>query len=325
MGNHDENYDVTADSLSDESFEKEFGPATYSFNQGKVHFIILDDILYPDPRDEDGYWGGFTAKQIAFLKNDLQWVPKDHLIILSFHIPISENEGDDSFRDEDRIQLFQILKDYPYTLSLSAHTHFQSQDFFSDEQGWLQEKPHHHFNVGASCGDWYSGILNENGVPVSTMRDGTPKGYVFMTFRGNQYSARYKTAGMQEDYQFRIFAPRVVRQNESTSSGIYANFFMGSRKDNVVYRVDDGKWLPMQYVHDYDPSYLHMLHEWDFADTLPAGRRPSNPERCFHLWRGYVPVDLPVGEHIIEVKGTDLYGQTFTQKSSYRVAATNNP
>ncbi|HEX3006059.1 MAG TPA: calcineurin-like phosphoesterase family protein [Bacteroidales bacterium] len=322
-GNHDMNYDVKADSLADESFEKEFGPATYSFNQGKVHFIILDDILYPDPRDGKGYWGGFTSKQLTFLKNDLQWVPKDHLVVLSFHIPITEEEGDDSFRDEDRIQLFQLLKDFPHTLSLSAHTHFQYQDFFSADRGWLQKQPHHHFNVGATCGDWYSGILDEKGIPISDMRDGTPKGYVFMTFRGNQYSARYKAAGKPDDFQFRIFAPRVVKQNASTSAKIYANFFMGRSADSVFYRIDDNGWLPMKYTHDYDPSFLHLLHEWDFAETLPEGRRPSNPERCFHLWRGDIRVNLPAGEHIIEVKVTDMFGQTFSQKASYRIAAPN--
>lgn len=323
MGNHDMNYDVKADSLSDEAFEKEFGPASYSFNQGKVHFIILDDILYPDPRDGKGYWGGFTPKQFTFLKNDLQWVPKDHLIVLSFHIPISENEGDGSFRDEDRLQLFQILKDYPYTLSLSAHTHFQSQDFFAQADGWPQQKPHHHFNVGASCGDWYSGTLNANGVPVSTMRDGTPKGYVYMTFKGNQYSARYKVAGKPDDYQFEIYAPKVVKQNESTSARIFANFFMGSTTDSVFYRIDNEKWLPMLYTHDYDPSFLRQLLEWDNAEELPGGRRPSNPERCFHLWRGNILTKLPAGNHVIEVKGTDMYGQTFTQKSSYRIVGKN--
>jgi len=57
IGNHDINFDLEHDSLTDETFETHFGPATYSFNHGKVHFIIIDDILYPDPRDGRGYWG----------------------------------------------------------------------------------------------------------------------------------------------------------------------------------------------------------------------------------------------------------------------------
>src|SRR5690606_17050644 len=42
MGNHDMNYEAKHDSLSDETFERNFGPANYSFNYGDVHFIILD-------------------------------------------------------------------------------------------------------------------------------------------------------------------------------------------------------------------------------------------------------------------------------------------
>ncbi len=106
MGNHDMNYDGEADHLADETFETHFGPANFSFNHGQVHFIVLDDILYPDPRDGRGYWGGFREDQLQFIENDLQFVPKDHLVVLAFHIPISEPDGGDSFRDEDRNRLF---------------------------------------------------------------------------------------------------------------------------------------------------------------------------------------------------------------------------
>ena len=34
MGNHDMNFDVMADSLADETYEANFGPANYSFNYG---------------------------------------------------------------------------------------------------------------------------------------------------------------------------------------------------------------------------------------------------------------------------------------------------
>lgn len=320
MGNHDENYDVKADSLSDETFERNFGPATYAFNHGKAHFIILDDILYPDPRDGKGYWGGFRSDQLEFIKNDLSLVPKDRLVIMAFHIPISEIEGGDPFNDEDRMKLFELLKEYPYTLTLSAHTHFQSQDFFAAAEGWLQQNRHHHFNVGATCGDWYSGRLDANGVPVSTMRDGTPKGYAFLNINANQYTIDYKVAGQPADCQIGIFAPKVVEQNRSTSASIYANYYMGSAYDTIFCRIDNGPWKAMQRVADYDPAYLHLLHEWDYAETLPDGRRPSNPVFCNHLWRTGIPTRLPVGEHVIEIKVTDMFGRSLTQQSKYRIA-----
>ncbi|MBN2613350.1 MAG: calcineurin-like phosphoesterase family protein [Bacteroidales bacterium] len=319
MGNHDENYDVTSDSLSDESFENHFGPATYAFNHGKVHIIVLDDVLYPDPRDNSGYFGGFRNDQFEFLINDLKYVPKDYLVLLAFHIPISEREGPGAFRIPDRERLFLILKDFPYTLSLSAHTHFQSQDFFSLTDGWLQEKPHHHFNVGASCGDWYSGPMGPDGVPVSTMRDGTPKGYVYMNFSGNKYTFDYKVAGKPADYQFEIYLPKVVKANVPTSANIVANFFIGTKSDSVFYRVDDGNWFPMRYYENYDPSYLKILFDYDFAEELPDGRRPSNPDFCNHLWYARVPTKLNPGLHQIEVRAIDMFGREHRQKKPYRL------
>lgn len=319
MGNHDMNFDVSSDSLSDESFEQHFGPSTYAFNHGKVHFIILDNILYPDPRDNKGYWGGFRPDQLEFLRNDLKFVPKDHLVVLAFHIPISEREGWNSFRAPDREQLFQILKDFPFTLSLSAHTHFQSQDYFTLADGWLQQKPHHHFNVGASCGDWYSGMPDQNGVPVSTMRDGTPKGYVYLNFTGNQYTFDYKVAGQPADYQLSIYHPKVVRSNQSTSAQIVANFFIGTKTDSLFYRVNEGNWVAMQYMESFDPMYMKMLFDYDFAEEPLPGRRPSNPDLCNHLWFARVPVKLEPGTYELEIKAIDMFGREHRQKTQYRV------
>lgn len=323
MGNHDMNFDATTDKWSDETYEAHFGPANYAFNYGKVHFIVLDDILYPDPRGLTQYWGGFREDQIAFIENDLKFVPKDYLIVLAFHIPLSEPEND-SFRDYDRDRLFSLLKDYPNTLSLSAHTHIQKQDFFAKKEGWLREKPHHEYNVGTTSGDWYSGQLNELGVPVSTMRDGTPKGYAFIHFKGNTYTVDYKVAGKPKEYQMEIFAPKVVAKGKRTKSGIYANFFMGNAQDKVVFRIDDGEWQSMTHVEEYDPSYASLVNQWDTSEKLLPGKRGSNPIISNHLWRGNIPTKLNVGEHTIEVKAKDMFGNEFTQKSSYRIEESLN-
>lgn len=320
LGNHDLNFDAKADNLSDETFEAHFGPANYAFNYGKVHFIVLDDILYPDPRDHQGYWGGFTEQQLKFIENDLKVVPKDHLIVMAFHIPLSELESnDDSFRDEDRQKLFELLKDFPNTLSLSAHTHMQRQDFFDKKEGWLQEKPHHHYNIGTTSGDWYSGKLDQKGIPIAVMRDGTPKGYAFIHFSGNQYSVDYKVAGEPDNYQMKVFAPKVVAKGKHTESGIFANFFMGSKNDKVVYRVDQGEWKDMVYMQVQDPSYVELVYEWDLSEVLMPGKRSSDPEISMHVWRGEIPSNLDLGTHSIDIKATDMFGKVHTAKSSYRI------
>src|SRR5690606_22310075 len=243
------------DRLSDETYEAHFGPANYAFNYGKVHFLILDDVLYPDPRDGRGYWGGFREDQLEFVKNDLKFVPKDHLVVVAFHIPISEPDGD-PFRDGDTARLFGHLKDHHHTLSLSAHTHLQRHDFMGGEYGWKQKEVHHHYNVGTTSGDWYSGTLDEKGIPHSTMRDGTPKGYAFIHFDGNGYTIDYKVAGRSKDYRMQLFAPKVVAKGRGTSAGIYANYFLGGEKDSLAYRVDGGAWRAMRRVEQADPNYL---------------------------------------------------------------------
>lgn len=322
MGNHDMNYDATTDSLADETYEVNFGPANYSFNYGNAHFIVLDDILYPDPRDDQGYWGGFRKDQLDFVENSLKFVDKNKLIVLAFHIPLlSEgNLPNGPFRMEDRQRLFDILKEYPNTLSMSAHTHLQRHNFYGKEDGWHQEKPHHEYNAGTTSGDWYSGEFNEQGVPASTMRDGTPKGYAFLTIDNNQYKIDYKVAGKPKEYQIEIFSPKVVAQGRNTSAGIYANFFMGTKGDKVEYRINDGEWAPMSFVEDIDPAYVSQLYKWDLTEKLMRGRRPSNAVESTHLWRANIPArTLPVGSHKIEVKATDMFGNVFTEVKDFDV------
>lgn len=321
MGNHDMNYDAPVDSLSDETFEAHFGPNNYAFNYGKVHFIVLDDILYPDPRDGKGYWGGFRKNQLDFVKNNLKFVSPDRLIVVALHIPLEDKEGGEAaFRQEDRRQLYDLLKDYPDVLVLSAHTHIQYNAFTGKNEGLDRQKPIHEYNVGATCGDWYSGIFNEKTLPVTTMRDGTPQGYAFLNIKDNQYTLDYKVAGKPDDYRMAIYNPKVLPyKTPSSSYKVYANVFMATENDVVEYRIDDGKWNKMTHVHQPDPAYSRYVQDWDYIETLVPGRRPSEPVNCSHLWSGRLPVNLPIGEHRIEVRTTDMFGRTFVLESVYRI------
>ncbi len=318
MGNHDQNFDVEDDKLTDETFEAHFGPATYAFNYGKAHFVVLENILYPDPRDAQGYWGGLRPDQIQFLENNLKTVPKDRLVVVFMHIPIFEELGD-SYRDADREKFLELLTPFENSVSLSAHTHYMKQTFWGKEAGFNKEKPHHHFNIGTPSGDWYSGSMDERGVPTSTMRDGSPNGYVFLDFEGTDYKARYKPAGKSAEYQMEIFAPKVVAKDKRTRATIVANVFVGTADDEVRYRINDGEWETMTNMEGLDPTYMLQVLEWDTSETLMEGRRPSNPFPTDHLYRAPVPTNLPVGEHTIEVEATDMFGQKHTGKRTLRV------
>jgi len=316
MGNHDMNYDAPSDALSDETFERNFGSANYAFNYGNAHFIILDNILYPDPRDGKSYWGGYREDQLLFLANDLKYVPKDKLIVLSQHIHMKDEPG---YRAEDRQRIFDLLKDFDNVLIMSAHTHLQDQIEYTQEQGWMGKKPLHEYNAGTTSGDWYSGKTDAAGLPDATMRDGTPQGYIFLNINGNSYDADYKVAGKNSDYQMNIYAPKVVPYKGRTTAQIVVNFFMGSKNDVVEYRINNGPWQKMRYTETVDPTYLSKLFEWDMTDRLLPGRRPSNAVNSTHLWSGPLKLDLPPGEHTIEVKATDRYGKSHFGKRKYSI------
>ena len=317
MGNHDMNQDVKEDSLSDETFEMNFGPANYSMNYGNTHFIILDDILFPDPRDGKGYLGGLREDQFDFLENDLKLVDPSKLVVVAFHIPLQDETGA-AFRRKDRQRIFDLLEKYPHCLLTSAHTHYQEQIFYTKKNGWNGAAPLHEYNVGTTSGDWYSGKL-VNGAPDRTMRDGTPAGYAVLNIKGDGYDLAYHPVGAHKDLQIGIYAPKIVPKDKNSSALIYANFFMGGEKDQVLYRVDQGKWQPMSYVATIDPNYFKTLIEWDNSDQLIEGRRPSNPTRSTHLWNAPVPAKLSQGNHTIEVKATDMFGNNFTNKRGYEV------
>ncbi len=322
MGNHDMNFDVKEDHLSDETFEANFGPANYAFNYGNAHFIVLDDILYPDPRDGNGYWGGLRQDQLDFVENNLKHVPHDKLVVIALHIPLYDEDfdPDGTFRKADRARLFSLLKDYPHTLSLSAHTHLQRQFLHDADNGWLRDEPHHEYNVGTTSGDWYSGEHNDQGIPVSTMRDGTRKGYAFLQVNGNAYQLDYKVAGEPATHQIGVFAPKVVAKGRGRAAAIYANFYMGHEHDTVQYRIDDGEWQAMTFTPVPDPAYVYAVGRYDLLDTLLTGRRPSNPQPSSHLWQAPLPATLEVGEHTIEVRATDRFGRTHTGTRTYRIA-----
>lgn len=307
MGNHDMNYDVVSDSLSDESFELNFGPNNYSFNYGNAHFIILDNIIYPNPRSGKGYLGGFRKDQLDFVENDLKHVPKDKLVVLAFHIPLV-HKNSDIFRNEDRQRLFDILKDFPNTVSLSAHTHYQQQNFYGKAEGWHQDTPHHEYNVGTTSGDWYSGQVNQQGVPASMMRDGTPKGYAILNVKNNSYTFDYKVAGQDKSYQINLVGPDTVGTKHAKRYKIYANFFMGRTDDVMEYRIDGKAWKSMNRVDIPDPSYQYKVLKYDNASAFIDGRRPSNAVNSTHLWEMKLPV-LKAGTHQVEVRVKDMYAK----------------
>ncbi len=334
LGNHDINYMAPTDELSDETFERVFGPATYAFVYGDVHFIVLDDVIHESVAGSRKYVGGLRPDQFEFVSNYLDLVPKNHLIVLAMHIPLVQHG--ESFRQSDQKKLFDLLKDFPHTLSISAHTHVHDHKFFhQDSTDWQQAKPHHHFNVGTTSGSWWNGMRNEVDVPHTMMRDGTPNGYSFITFNGTEYIIDWKVAGSPADHQMNIHLPRGIVADKLDTVLLTVNFFNGSEQSKLEYRVKGiSEWKQMEKVEKYDPYYLKIDQRWKQfekidlkskweetfePDVTPPGSPMPAPRISTHLWETNLGSNFPAGRHVIEVRAKDRYGRVFTNYSSIRV------
>ena len=322
QGNHDMNFMSPDDAHADETFESVYGPSTYAFQYGPVHFVVLDDVVwkgFTGYRKRDGfpitrnYEGGLRDDQLEFLRNYVATVPTDELIVLSMHIPL---EGNGIHRVPQKDRLFEILANHLHTFSMSGHTHYQKHWFFHLPGGG----EHHHFNVGTASGSWYCGAPDEVGIPHTTMRDGTPNGYSIVTFDGTDYSIRFKASRWSGDYQMNIHALDRVAVEESTDSvEVLVNVFAGSEKSIVEMRIGKStQWVPLERVERKDPFYL-WLKALEEEDRPVAWRNLPKAEVSSHLWAGELPADLAKGTYLIEIQTTDMFGQKYQGRRPLRV------
>lgn len=314
-GNHDINFDSVDNTHSNETWQSVYGPQYYSYDYGKAHFVALNDVLWDGSEDQGRgkgkYTGGIDERQMEWLKNDLALVPKDCLVILMMHIPLTGVE--------QRREIYALLKDFPYNMSISGHTHYQDHRFVTADDGWQQEKPHHHaVNVTVS-GSWWGGATDEWGIPHTQMRDGAPNGYSVMRIDGTRYTLEFKAARRPAGQQMSIFSPEEIAMADAPDTSVYANVFAGSDRSTVEMRFGGaGAWAPMARVREEDPYYM-AIKALEKGENPPNGRKLPEAIKSPHLWKAPLPALPPAGTHVIEVRTTDMFGQVYTDSRTIRV------
>ena len=323
-GNHDMDIDAKDDADALQTFRHHFGPDTFAWEETRATFVLLDDVIHR-PGAKPAYVGGFRDDQFAFLEAYLPTVPTDRLLVVGVHIPLFEPAGKDTFRDADRERLFALLRDFPHVLLLSAHNHTQQHWFHDAGTGWHGTQPLHEYNVGANCGAFWSGLQDADGIPDSTMADGTPNGYATLKVsRDGRYALAWHPARLRDDdpastSAMALHAPKVLREGAYPAWGVYANVFMGQADTRVEYRVDGGAWQVMKRVEQPDPRLLQENVADDQADRLRGYDRSPEATASPHLWRGALPTDLAAGEHRVEVRAVHADGPSATASTSYRL------
>ncbi len=302
-GNHDLSYKSTDIKERHKEFSRTYGPDYYSFNYGQTHFIILNNISYEGwnttANTKGSYFGGLDVEQVEWLKTDLSYVPDSHLIVVNTHIPFREE-----YHDVDGIKkLNTLLNGRQNLLALSGHLH-AVQTYFNDSTTyWTGKAKYESVVCGATCGSWWTGPNDEEGIPLATCTDGSPKGYFLIEFEGADYNYKFIPLNQKDEFQIRL----TLTEDSLAQKVLVANWFIGKPHEQVSLRIDNGEFFKMINYTGKDPFMQSSIHQRINKD----GWTPGVAE-CKHLWKTFLPESLECGVHRIEVKAISEDQKEFT-------------
>ena len=301
-GNHDRDFNATKVEQSN-LFNMHFGPDTYAFFRNEVLFITLNSIK---PIGKYGYEGVYTKDQLRFLRSMVLKVSKDYPIVISQHIPFVGMKNKD--------EVLQILNDYSKVLFLSGHTHTVFQNYINTPAG----NTIHELTVGAVSGNWWTGQKSWEGIPLSLMQCGTPRGYFEIDFKKGSYKLKYKGVDLPEEKQLSIWSGEYNGEPTSflsKSNEFYVNFFSGSNRTSVAMKFQE---YPLQYldkVQKMDP-FVAFIRRSQSEQKSPDGHSRRSPylrKPSRHLWKGKLPENLEPGIYKVDILVQDPKIKDFQQ------------
>lgn len=314
MENHDNDYKAYSDWEASLKFTNEIAPTYYSFNIGKVHFIVLDNI---DCSNYDGttsrnYKGHVSSEQLNWLRKDLSYVDKLTPIMIMKHIHVFYPNSTTSFtigHDEENTKaLFHILDGYK-TRFITGHTHTM-HNVTPDDAITGKYNIYEH-NAGAVCGSWWwSGHLTPG---IHLGPDGSPGGYGIWQFSESDVKYAYKATSYPESYQFRTYDLNSVSfsmadipncppsiQGEfkkyteafpkNNNNEVLINIWNWSKNSTLKVVDEHGKELDYTQVTTYDPLHISAL-------TIPRFNNAN-----ITSVPNFISVPLP---HFFKVKAAD--------------------
>lgn len=271
LGNHDMDYRMGGDETSDKTFQEHYGPTYYSFNRGKAHYVVLDDVRYlGTERNYDGY---ISQQQLDWLAKDLKFVSKDALLIINLHIPVHNAV-------KNNADFYAVLQGFTNVHIMSGHTHY-NRNVITDN---IFEHNH-----GAVCGAWWTGPICE---------DGTPRGYGVYEVNGTELKWFYQPTGLDKKEQIHIYVDDLTNQKR-----LIANVWNWDPKWKVEYFLDEKSMGLLEQQKGYDPLSVSLYK----GDTLPKGRTFPEPSKTDHLFVAHFEPSVKV----VRVVATDRFGEKY--------------
>lgn len=338
IGNHDYDYKAVNDFDAESKYINYIAPVYYSFNIGKIHYVVLDDI---DCDSYDGttsrnYEKRISPEQLSWLAKDLSYVDKSTPLVVVMHAQLFYPSESDGFKVDHDVtntaQFLNLLKGYKVNI-VTGHTHMNFN--VTPESPVTQGQEIYEHNTGAICASWWwSGYLTP-GVHVSL--DGTPGGYAVWDVSGTNIQWIYKATGASEDYQFRSYDLNKVHFSladvplmpsyisatvkkkyqqyvdaypENTDNEVLINIWNWNPRWTLTVTDEKGNNLTPAAVWAYDPLHIAAVSVKRFNSSSLSSTPNFITEKFPHFFKvkaGDADTDLT-----ITVK--DEFGHTWTEQ-----------
>ncbi|MBR0394342.1 MAG: calcineurin-like phosphoesterase C-terminal domain-containing protein, partial [Alistipes sp.] len=349
MGNHDNDgatpHGEDTDFLAAAKYRKAFGPTYYSFNLGKIHYVILDNIIYHNEPKSNAKKGkgivgarnhsqALTREQLDWLAKDLASVDKNTPVIFAVHSPIfryaNYMDGEISIRlpEEQQKEFVNLIKDFKTVHVLSGHTHrnrccYGYRDQSKPEIANVTE----HTVVAASGARWHTSAFGGPQIGVT----GDPAGCKILPIDGTDIKWYFKATEHDRSKQFQTYDMNEVRKyfNENGEIRVFLDHFPKRtdygkfEEDNAVmihvwdWATDwtisvkeNGKELDVNRKKAESPQYMVTYDVpkrlWMFDLNTESSKKRSNHPHMFH-------VTTSAPDSTLEISVTDSFGNVYTE------------
>lgn len=336
MGNHDNDFQTRSDYDAAVKYVDQICPTYYSFNIGKVHYVVMDDI---DCSSYDGstsrnYVKSLSAEQLDWLAKDLSHVDKTTPVVVAMHAQVFYPTTSGFKIDHDPVntlRLFDILDGYTVRF-VTGHTHKLFN--VTPDAPIVDGHNFREYNSGSVCASWWwSGNLTP-GIHIGT--DGTPGGYGIWDVTGTDFQCLYKSTGWPEEYQFRSYdlnnvhfsmadvplMPSDISASVKNAYMQYVNAYPQNNDNEVLINIwnwnsdwtlsvvdENRKTLPYTEVWAYDPLHIAALSVKRFNNAKLTQTPSFITDKFTHFFK--VKADDADTDLVITVK--DEFGNEWTE------------
>lgn len=336
MGNHDNDFQTRSDYDAAVKYVDQICPTYYSFNIGKVHYVVMDDIDCSsyDGTESRNYVKSLSAEQLDWLAKDLSHVDKTTPVVVAMHAQVFYPTTSGFKIDHDPVntqRLFDILDGYTVRF-VTGHTHKLFN--VTPDAPIVDGHNFREYNSGSVCASWWwSGNLTP-GIHIGT--DGTPGGYGIWDVTGTDFQCLYKSTGWPEEYQFRSYdlnnvhfsmadvplMPSDISASVKNAYMQYVNAYPQNNDNEVLINIwnwnsdwtlsvvdENRKTLPYTEVWAYDPLHIAALSVKRFNNAGLKSTPSFITDKFTHFFK--VKADDADTDLVITVK--DEFGNEWTE------------